>query len=124
MTKAIAERKDYLSEDCTFSYNAKQLNSNDERKIKEIIPGNFARIDCYIKSSIVNFTPFGKTIFAKGVNENALIGTLDPIRNLFVLIAKEKGKIIIGNVELTIESENYLSFYGINENFNFIWKEE
>ena len=124
LTKAIAESKDYLLEDCTFIYNAGYLNPNDKRKIKEIIHGNFAIIDCYIKGSTVNFTPFGKTIFAKGVNENALIGTLDPIRNLFMLIAKEKGKIIIGNVELTIESENYLSFYGINENFNFVWKEE
>ena len=67
--------------------------------------------------------PFGKTILAKWNFGAFYIGTLAPIKNIFMLICKNRGKIIIGKVELTIESENYLSFYGINENFDFIWKE-
>ena len=125
LTRAIAESKGYAFEDCILLYNAKQLYLNDKRKIKEVIHYDFVTIQCLIDLfGLHGFTPFGKKILAKGNNYSVFIGTLDPIENLFLLITKKRGKIIIGNVELTRESENYLSFYGINENFNFIYKEE
>ena len=124
LTRAIAERKGFVLEDCTFTYNAKHLYIEDKRKIKEVINSSIATILCDIPD-LLGFRPFGKMLYAKWINKDTFnIGTLDPIKNLFMLIAKQKGKIIIGKLELTIESENYLSFYGINDNFNFIYNEE
>ena len=124
LTRTIAERKGFVLEDCTFTYNAKPLYIEDKRKIKEVINSNIATILCDIPD-LLGFRPFGKMLYAKWINKDTFnIGTLDPIKNLFFQIAKGRGKIIIGKLELTIESENYLSFYGINDNFNFFYKEE
>ena len=125
LLEAITKYKGFALKKCTFTYNAKKLSPDDTRKIKEIASGYLMSIECSIPD-VLGYSPFGKMILASSKNAHFGIGTLDPIKNLFILYQgmRKEGKIIIGNVELEYKSENYLSFYGINENFNFIWKKE
>jgi len=121
--RAIVERKGYALKDYKFLYNGKIVEPNDIRKIKEE-PYFNGRILCSQNRLIAGSESIlGKRVFGKGEIGCLEIGTLEPITKIFNQLARG-GKIIIGKVELTSRSENYLSFYGINEDFNFIWKEE
>ena len=123
LIRAIVEKKGYAIKDCKFLYNGRAFEQDDKRKIKEVMP-SWGKIYCHISGEVRSIL-LGKQIKAITQYNTAFgVGTLDPIKNLFYLLLEVRGKIIIGNVELTRESENYLSFYGINENFNFIYKEE
>ena len=132
LIRAINEDKGYPLGECQFLYNANRLNPGDIRKINEIFPSRIVSIKCYLIQIIKGRDLFlGKKILAKGNVGTFFIGTLDPIRNLFDDIGNSRGnlgksgrKILIGNLELKPDSSNYLSFYGINEDFNFIFKEE
>ena len=128
LIRAIVEIKGYAIGDCVFLFNSRTLDPRDKRKIKEVL-SNMSKINCVLSGSQLYrpLGPLGKEIKANFTQYNwapVKIGTLDPIKKLFAIISVEKGKIIIGNVELKFDSENYLSFYGINEDFNCILKTE
>ena len=123
MLIAISEIKGYPLDDCSFVRNSSLLKPGDMRKIKEIECNHRIKIVC----ALFNWPTYkclGKEIVGKGNNTGARIGTLEPIKELFYSINAFRGKILIGKVELNIESKNYLSFYGINKDFNYIYKEE
>ena len=122
LIRAIIERKGYTLKDSICLYNAKKLDLNDIRKIKEV-PGLVVLIQCVKLFDLLGSQGrLGKIIIGKSKIGHFQIGTLDPIINLFNQIGR--GRIIIGKIELTNRTENYLSYYGINKDFNFIWKEE
>ena len=122
LIRAIVEKKGYAIKDCKFLYNGRAFEQDDKRKIKEVMPSG-GRIYCHISGEVRNWL-LGKQIKAITQYNTAFgVGTLDPIKNLFYPCGG-RGKIIIGKIVLNSESENYLSFYGINEDFNFIWKDE
>ena len=122
LIRAIVEKKGYAIKDCKFLYNGRAFEQDDKRKIKEVMPSG-GRIYCHISGEVRNWL-LGKQIKAITQYNTAFgVGTLDPIKNLFYQCGG-RGKIIIGKIVLNSESENYLSFYGINEDFNFIWKDE
>ena len=122
LIRAIVEKKGYAIKDCKFLYNGRAFEQDDKRKIKEVMPSG-GRIYCHISGAVRSWI-LGKQIKAITQYNTAFgVGTLDPIKNLFYSMG-EKGKIVIGKIELKYESENYLSFYGINEDFNLIWKDE
>ena len=123
LIRAIGERKGYALNDCAFLYNANKLDLNDIRKIKDVlVPFNPTTISCLLNNNLpADGAHLGKILFGNG-KRRFKIGSLEPIANIF-----NQGigrKIIIGKVELTYRSENYLSFYGINKDFNYILKEE
>ena len=123
LIRAIIEHKGYVLNDCEFLYNASRFHPDDLKKIKEYTGSVSMRITCNLFHTTTTRSPFlGKIIVGHGNETSVQIGTLEPISNLFVQMGR--GKIIIGNVELKRESDNYLSFYGINDDFDFIWKEE
>ena len=125
LIRAIVEKKGYAIKDCKFLYNGRAFEQDDKRKIKEVMPSG-GKIYCHI-SGEVRSRFLGKKIRAITTqykyNTAFEVGTLDPIKNLFYPCGG-RGKIIIGKIVLNSESENYLSFYGINEDFNYIWKDE
>ena len=122
LIRAIVEKKGYAIKDCKFLYNGRAIEQDDKRKIKEVMPSG-GRIYCHISGEVRSIL-LGKQIKAITQYNTAFgVGTLDPIKNLFYQCGG-RGKIIIGKIVLNSESENYLSFYGINEDFNFIWKDE
>ena len=124
LIRAIVERKGYSLEDCKFLFNGRELVPRDKRKLKDFMSPGIMQIECILLYDLLGFSPLGKKIMAIGKNGSSFVGTLDPIRSLFDKAGLYEGKIIIGEVELKYESENYLAFYGINNDFNYIWKEE
>ena len=122
LIRAIVEKKGYAIKDCKFSYNGRAFEQDDKRKIKEVMPSG-GRIYCHISGAVRRWL-LGKQIKAITQYNTAFeVGTLNPIKNLFYFTGG-RGKIIIGKIVLNSESENYLSFYGINDDFNFIFKDE
>ena len=126
LIRTIVEHRGLALNDCYFLYNSLTLNPTDTRKIKEINNGRYVfQIVCGSNFQIVDNPPLGKIIFAfnKIIGAPITIGALDPIKLLFTKVENQKSisvkKIIIGKVELKPESDNYLSYYGIKENFNF-----
>ena len=124
LIRAIVERKGYSLEDCKFLFNGRELVPRDKRKLKDFMSPGIRQIECILLYDLLGFSPFGKTIEAINKNASVKIGTLNSISSPFNQAGLYKGKIIIGKVELKFESENYLAFYGINKDFNYIWKEE
>ena len=123
LIRAIIEHKGYALNDCAFSFNGKRFYPDDLRKIKEYTGSVSMRIICSLLYNLAQRSYLGKIIIGHGNKKSISLGTFEPISSLFAPM-DGRGKIIIGNVELKPESDNYLSFYGINDNFNFIWKKE
>ncbi len=127
---AITEHRGLTLDNCHFSYNSSKLDPNDLRKIKEIkiSNNNIICIICRLYFPVHDNPPLGKEIFGinKIIGDPIAIGTLDPIKLLFIKVQNQKSivvkKIIIGKVELKPESDNYLSFYGITNDFRFTFE--
>jgi hypothetical protein len=125
LIKAITEERGLTLTQCQL-YCIPELNPNDNRKIKEIFRCGIIKISCTIKTNVLSSFPhLGKNIIAlnKKTGIKIEIGTLDPISLLFDGLKKKVKKIIIGKIELSPETENYLAFYGIDKDFEFTFLE-
>ena len=125
---AIVEKHGLSLGDSSFTFNSRIVEPNDMRKIKEITSSSILRIECNIKFKIAWYPPLGKNI--NGKNKEFMIniqtGIFAPIKSLFDMVKNiiyiEPKKINIGNIELKPESNNYLSFYGIENDFEFTFE--
>ena len=125
LIKAITEERGLTLTQCQL-YCIPELNPNDNRKIKEIFRCGIIKISCTIKTNVLSSFPhLGKNIIAfnKKTGIKIEIGTLDPISLLFDGLKKKVKKIIIGKIEFSPETENYLAFYGIDKDFEFTFLE-
>ena len=127
---AITEHRGLTLDNCHFSYNSSKLDPNDLRKTKgiKISNNNIIYIICRLYFPVHDNPPLGKEIFGinKIIGDPIAIGTLDPIKLLFIKVQNQKSivvkKIIIGKVELKPESDNYLSSYGITNDFRYTFE--